>query len=155
MSERAAAFGALNPPKVIEHNGKTYSIAPVMTEGTLLRVEAKLYERAKKALLAARDLYTADEYSAEVAKLRARHEAGDFAFTAPATLEHLETAEGAALLLSCMMNADLGEIVMLLAERPDELQAVLSEAVELSFPKLTALPRTGGGRKPAKKSRRR
>ncbi|AWM40308.1 hypothetical protein GobsT_12230 [Gemmata obscuriglobus] len=135
MSERAAAFGALNPPKVIEHRGKTYRVAPVMTEGTLLRVEERLYERARAALKGARELYADAEYAAEVAKLRARHEAGEFAFSSEKTLAHLGTTEGAALLLSCMMDADLGEVLQLLTEREADVRELLDEAVELSFPK--------------------
>ena len=134
MSERPAAFGASAPPKTIEHNGKVYTIAPVLTHGTMLRVEAAMYERAKRALAELRAELGAEEYLKRLDELRQRFEKGHYAFESEHTLEMLQTTRGALILLSCMMSADEGEILTLLTARAGEMEGVLNEALEASFP---------------------
>lgn len=134
MSERAAAFGNLNPKKTISHNGKVYEFSPVLTEGTLSRIEQRCYDRAKSALKSVRDLLPEGEYFSRVSELAKSHERGDFAFTNPKMLEHFQTKEGSLLVLSCMADADQGEMLDLLLHRGEELQEVLEDALSLSFP---------------------
>ncbi|HEY1188104.1 MAG TPA: hypothetical protein VGE74_10630 [Gemmata sp.] len=153
MSERAAAFGALAPPKTIEHKGRVYTIAPVLTQGTLLAVEERMYQRAKDALVKSRELYTSDEYSAERAKLRSQYETGGFAFESAHGLEFMQTVSGAVLLLGCMMDAEPAEILELLTAKPEELETALNEALEASFPsdrrpKVPPPSQKVGGKKP-------
>lgn len=152
MSERTAALGAQNPPRTITHNGKTYAIAPVLTHRTMALVEARLYERAKEALKGLRDAMDPAEYRAELEALRKRSEEGYYAFESEHTLALLQTTTGAVILLGCMMAADPGEILELLAAKPAEVEEALNEALELSFP-AGALPKApplpaGRGRQP-------
>ncbi|AMV27373.1 hypothetical protein VT84_23440 [Gemmata sp. SH-PL17] len=141
MSERSAALGIKGPPKVIEHNGKTYTVAPVLTHGTMLAVETKLYERAKAALLELRDVYPADEYLKRADELRKQRETGHFAFESEHTMAFLETTPGTALLLSCMMSAEPAEIFELLAHKPEEMRTILTEVMEDSLPKEALAPK--------------
>lgn len=134
MSERSAALGVHGPAKTIEHKGKTYSIAPVLTEGTLLAVEAKMYARDKAALLDLRDAYPTDEYLKRLDELRAKHESGYYSFESQHTLDFLQTKAGAVVLLSCMMSADAGEILDLMAAKAGELEQILNEVMADSFP---------------------
>lgn len=146
MDERTVAFGVLAPKKKIEFNGTVYEVAPLLTEGTLLRIETRLYEQAKQSLKDSRDLYTDDEYRREVAKLRERREEGAFSFTNEDNLTKLNTVEGACLVLSCMLNAPVADTLALFAAHQEELKELLDDALSNSFPKVQAP-------QPVKKSR--
>ncbi len=141
MSERSAALGIKGPPKTIEHNGKVYSVAPVVTEGTMLAFEQKLYERAKTALLGSRDLYTPDEFTQRADALRKQREDGHFAFEGAYAQELLAGTRGALVLLSCMISATEAEAMALITERTDEITEILNEALADSFPKGTQDPK--------------
>lgn len=134
MSERSAALGIKAPPKTIEHNGKTFTVAPVLTEGTMLAVEAKFYARAKAALQSLRDEYPPEEYVKQLNELRQRYEDGYYAFESEHTLAALQTTKGSVVLLSAMMTADDGEILDMLTSKPEELDLILKEALADSFP---------------------
>ncbi|AMV25525.1 hypothetical protein VT84_14095 [Gemmata sp. SH-PL17] len=134
MSERSAAMGIKGPPKTIEHDGKVFTVAPVLTQGTMLAVEQKLYERAKAALVEMRDVYPEAEYVKRADELRKQREDGYYSFESERTMEFLQTTQGAVVLLSCMMSADAGEILGLLTHKADEVKSILNEAMEDSFP---------------------
>ncbi|MBP3956470.1 hypothetical protein J8F10_14410 [Gemmata sp. G18] len=134
MSERSAALGIKGPPKTIEHNGKTFTVAPVLTQGTMLAVEQKLYDRAKAALLELRDVYPEAEYVKRADELRKQREDGYYSFESERTMEFLQTTQGTVVLLSCMMSADSGEIMDLLTHKSQQVKEILNEAMEDSFP---------------------
>ena len=134
MSERSAALGIKAPPKTIEHDGKTYAVAPVLTEGTMLAVEEKMYARDKAALLDLRDAYPKEEFVKRLDELRAQKAEGFYSFESERTLKTLQTTDGAVLLLTCMMSATEAEIFALLTERPAEMEEFLNEAMADSLP---------------------
>ncbi len=139
MSERSAALGIKGPPKTIEHKGKVYTIAPVLTEGTMLRIENHLYARARDALVALRSDYPEAEYVARLDALRKRREAGEFAFER--VQDQLTSLDGAALVLGCMMDATQNEIYELLLAKPDEVFEAYHEITADSFPQVPNAPK--------------
>lgn len=144
MSERSDCFGAKAPPHVIEHAGRRYEVAAAITEGVMTAIENQLYARARAALREAKDDYTRDEYLAELEKLRKRYERGDYSFESPEVTELLKTPKGAMLLLSAMTGAPAPELMALLVAHGPELNALLEQAMNASFPE-TAAPKAKAG----------
>lgn len=135
MSERAAMAGDNLPPQEIYHNGKTYKVASVITEGVMLAMEMKLYARAKEALAGARTEYSEAGYDAELTKLREKFEKGGYAFESKGTMEFLKTEKGCMTLLGCMMDCNTAELIELMANKGPELKDVMKLAMNLSMPK--------------------
>lgn len=150
MSERTAGMGIKGPPKTIEHNGKTYTIAPVLTEGTLARIESHMYQKARQALVELKDDYPEAAYVAELNALRKRREEGAFMFENCADL--LDNIDGAALMLGFMMDATRAEVIDLLMSKPAEMEEIMSEVMADTFPAGTVpkqkapLPKKGRGK---------
>lgn len=134
MSERAAAFGINGPKKTIEHNGKVYSAAPVLTHRLMLTIEARVFERSKSALADLKDMFTPDEYRAEAAALLAKRQSGGFAFESEGTQSFLETMEGRLTVTAVLLGIDTDEAIALALARPDELKDLVEEITEDSFP---------------------
>ncbi len=132
MSERSAALGG--SPKTITYKGKTYNIAGIVTEDTMLAVEARMYDREKLALFELKSAYTSEAFHERVDSLLKRKVAGEFSFESESTLEFMQTTEGAVMLLGCMMSADKAEILDLLTAKPAEMELILNEVLADSFP---------------------
>lgn len=141
MSERAALAGSKGPPHTITHNDKTYVIKPVITDSVMLAVEAKLYEKAKAALASQRDMMSEEAYLARLDLLREKYELNGFAFESDATRKYLATTPGSVLLLTCMMDAPVAEIIDLLSQRGPEVNDILKTVLALSMPKEGAGPK--------------
>lgn len=150
MSERTAALGTSAPARTIEHNGRVYTIAPVVTEGTMARVEAALYERAKKGLTDLRADMPEAAYLERLDELRNRYEEGYYAFESEHTMEFLQTQKGTLVLLGAMMTADAGEVLDLLTHKPAEVEDALNDAMASSFPAEKAPPPKAKAPRPAK-----
>lgn len=154
MSERAAMVGNGGEPFSIEHKGRTYTIRRVVTEGVMDAVEMKLYEKARTALYAQKDMMSETMYERKLDELRGQFQAGEFAFEHATTAAFLKTKPGVMLLLQCMMNESAADILVLMAERPADMKSLLSDVLELSFPKRVDLPKRLS-RQPKKGRRRR
>lgn len=144
MSERTAGSGIKGPPKTITHNDRTYTIAPVLTEGTLGRIEAHMYQKARQALVDLKADYPEAAYVLELNALRKRREEGAFMFENCAEL--LDNIDGAALVLGFMMDAPRAEVIDLLISKPAEMEEIMSEVMADSFPKGKAPPPKVKGR---------
>lgn len=137
MSERAAAAGDTGAGFQIEHKGKTYSLRPVLSEGTMLDVEMAFYNRALKAVYAQREYMSAEAYDKELATLREKFEVGEYAFESPKTAALLQTQKGAMVLLGCLLSADASELMELFLAKGPELKSALQSIIKMSFPKGT------------------
>lgn len=135
MSERAAMAGDSNSPHVIEHKGRVYVIQPVITEGVMLAVETKLYEKAKLGLRGIKSELSEAAYERKLDELRKRFTDGEFSFESKETVQHLKTQTGVIMLLGCMMDCTPAEIMVLIAERGSDVQAILKDVMAISFPK--------------------
>ncbi len=150
MSERAALAGSKAEPHYIEHKGKTYVVRPVLTEGVMLAVEAKLYAKALKGITDQRSAMSEVAYMERLDDLRKRSDDGEFAFEHEKTIALMKTKPGAMMLLTAIMDCTSGELIELMAERPADVQHALNMVLGASFPK----PVEGGAAKKPKKRRR-
>ncbi len=144
--------GDAGAPHTIEHKGVTYTIRRVVTEEVMDDVEMKLYGRAKTALYEQREIMPLDMYERKLDDLRDRFTAGEFSFESDSTTAFLKTKAGVMLLLECMMSASSADILVLLAERNEDMRGLLKDVLALSFPKGLDLPK---GQQPRRAKRRR
>ncbi len=134
MSERAAAAGSSGPVHTIEHEGRVYTVQPVLTERVMLAIETELYEREKRALGSQRDLMGEAAYNERLDELRKRYLDNEFAFESDTTMAYMKTKPGALMVLSAMIDCTKAELIALLIAKPVEVNNVLELVLALSMP---------------------
>lgn len=141
MSERAALFGKKVAPFTIEHDGTPYTFTLGITEGVLLEVETRLYQRAVASLQTLRSAYGEPEYLKRLDALRVGYETGDYdVLQSKAVQQFLKTEKGAIFLLSIMGNMTEKQLIPLFMAKTAELTGLVRTALGISLP----LKRAGG-----------
>ena len=141
MSELAKLAGTAAPPHTIEHDGRTYTFRPALDNRTLLALESALFERDCRALSEAREAYPPDEYLKRLDALIEKRRRGDYAIGSPETEAVLKTEVGAVIMLRAMCDANEAEILQLLLHRSDEVERILNDVMDATFPDKKDAPR--------------
>jgi hypothetical protein len=134
MSELAKLAGTGAPPHTIEHEGRTFIFRPALDNATLLALESSLYERDRTALSQARNDYPPDEYLKRLDAIVERRKRGAYSIGSPETEAFLKTTTGAVFLLRAMCDASEAEILSLLMHRSAEIERILRDTFDATFP---------------------
>lgn len=135
MSERSAAFAQKVPDFQIEHNGTTYTFKLAITEGVLLDVEQRLYQRALDGLKATREHYPEAAYLKRLDAIRKDYEEGAYdAVQSEAVQRFLATEKGHVFLLAVMGGTNEKTLIQLWIDKRAELTEVLEKAIGMSLP---------------------
>lgn len=117
----------------LEHGGKTYA-ARLLSQAEKAAYEDVLTGRALRMLESMRRVYTAGEYEDERVALLDAIKVGEFGFHGPLAVESLKTPGGMLSLAAILFGLDESEAFRLMAERREEVSAILNAVLAASLP---------------------
>lgn len=132
MSELSQLLGAAGEPHAIEHAGKAFRFHP-LDQKRKNALEKKLYQNARKLVVAEREDLTSDEYVKRLQMLADAYEAGEFGFAAERAQKVLQTPRGVMLLLEAITDEPEESLLPLIAARGAEVNSVLKVVLAESF----------------------
>lgn len=132
MSTISELLGAEAAPVEFTHGGKTYAVGAV-TMRAKSRVERWLRAAAYRDLYESREDMPAGMYQDCLSLLLS--DRGRFAYLGPAYWAAMGTEEGSVGMVSILFDCPEGEARRLVAERREEVAALVTEAVLASMPR--------------------
>jgi hypothetical protein len=121
------------------HKGRTYHVS-LVNEGIKEAWEKRLFSDAKAATSGLRDIMDREDYSRHLKCLLDDYQEGKYALESPRSMAMLQQPKGMLILISLLMGITEMEGLKILAERQDDLAALLTLVLRESFPQPEEAP---------------
>jgi hypothetical protein len=135
MSHLSDLLGAEAAPVEFDHGGKTYKVTPV-TQAVKTQIERWLRKAAYADLYALHEDMPPAQYQQALQALQL--DRASFGYNGPVFWATVGTDDGAAALVSILFQCGESEARKLIAERKDDVDAVVHETILSSLPRAQA-----------------